>query len=56
MAVTGVELFGTPRGIRTPDTQFRRLVLYPLSYGREIRDGVGGGVRTHDLLGHNQAP
>ena len=24
----------TPRGIRTPDTQFRRLVLYPLSYGR----------------------
>ena len=25
---------GTPGGIRTPDTQVRSLVLYPLSYGR----------------------
>ncbi len=24
----------TPGGIRTPDTWFRRPVLYPLSYGR----------------------
>jgi hypothetical protein len=26
----------TPGGIRTPDTWFRRPVLYPLSYGRMI--------------------
>jgi hypothetical protein len=25
---------GTPGGIRTPNPQFRRLMLYPLSYGR----------------------
>jgi hypothetical protein len=24
---------GAPRGIRTPDTRFRRPMLYPLSYG-----------------------
>jgi hypothetical protein len=27
------EIFGAPRGIRTPDTLFRRQMLYPLSYG-----------------------
>ncbi len=27
---------GAPGGIRTPDTWFRRPVLYPLSYGRLI--------------------
>ena len=27
---------GTPGGIRTPDTQVRSLVLYPLSYGRAL--------------------
>lgn len=28
------EGFGPGGGTRTPDTQFRRLVLYPLSYAR----------------------
>ena len=29
---------GAPEGIRTPDTQLRKLVLYPLSYRRAPRD------------------
>ena len=48
-------LLGAPGGIRTPDTQFRRLVLYPLSYWR-INIGVRKGIRTLDLQGHNLAP
>ncbi len=27
---------GAPGGIRTPDTQYRKLVLYPLSYERAL--------------------
>ena len=30
---------GTPGGIRTPDTRFRRPVLYPLSYRRLSETG-----------------
>ncbi len=35
---------GTPEGIRTPDTWFRRPVLYPLSYGRSDLLYVVGGL------------
>ena len=38
-----------PRGTRTPDTQFRKLVLYPLSYSRtgtESRVWPGAGTQT----------
>lgn len=38
------EVGGTPGGNRTPDTQFRKLVLYPLSYGRT---GIAGS-RVYD--------
>ena len=38
---------GAPGGIRTHDPQLRKLVLYPLSYGRtrDVRGGEGG-IRT----------
>jgi hypothetical protein len=40
---------GAPGGIRTPDTQFRRLVLYPLSYrcmSLLLYRAVVGGTET----------
>ena len=36
---------GAPGGIRTHDPQLRKLVLYPLSYGRTVTGGEGG-IRT----------
>gem|GEM_PF-7016312 len=50
--------FGPGGGTRTPDTQFRRLVLYPLSYarvGEQMMVPVGGlgglgGVVRHKIL------
>ena len=36
---------GAPGGIRTHDPQLRKLVLYPLSYGRTMCGGEGG-IRT----------
>ena len=51
---------GAPGGIRTPDTQFRRLVLYPLSYrcappivanGQET-ETTGAQLRALVLPGH----
>lgn len=35
----GVQI-GTGGGTRTPDTQFRKLVLYPLSYARSTSHGT----------------
>ena len=34
---TSLDVAGAPGGIRTPDPQFRRLMLYPLSYRRTGR-------------------
>ena len=37
---------GAPGGTRTHDLQVRNLTLYPLSYGRTMRGGGEGGIRT----------
>lgn len=40
-ATTGIGVqIGTGGGTRTPDTQFRKLVLYPLSYARSTSHGT----------------
>src|SRR5687768_4328527 len=47
------QVFGPHGGIRTPDTQFRRLVLYPLSYVRTGGDctlGQPGARHRRTLL------
>ena len=45
---------GTAGGTRTPDTQFRKLVLYPLSYSRTLVRGSSiGGLPRGSRLGRD---
>ena len=41
------EIFGASEGTRTPMRHFRRVLPYPLDYGRKL--GADGGIRTHLL-------
>ena len=49
---TSLDVAGAPGGIRTPDPQFRRLMLYPLSYRRTRRSH---GYPSHLVRVHESA-
>jgi hypothetical protein len=47
---TSINVFGTPRGIRTPDLRLRSPLLYPTELSGQVPCGAGYRSRT-GLLG-----
>jgi hypothetical protein len=50
------QFYGDPGGSRTPNPQFRRLMLYPVELRGRIREGnfgVGNGNRTRNRRSHS---
>ena len=59
---------GAPGAIRTRSLRIRSPTLYPIELRGQLmynegrigvrpkHPGVSGGIRTHNLLGHNQVP